>query len=357
MIVRQPGAQERSAVEHTWAVCFPEETAAQIRAYFDAFYRPQDTFVLEEGGVVAASAQIVPYRLNVRGTEVSAFALTGVCTLPEFQGRGYAGAVITHCMQAMRARGGRMGFLFTEIPGFYERLGWAHATDGCLYAAVGQYEQGGYRVQSTERPDAAELLGIYRQWSEGLNMACRRDVAAMEKRVVSGLPYGARWYAARDAAGKAWAYACAEGDVITEQAWLKKDAMAAVLWALPGASLLLPRSASLPGLLPRGCVPRNMARLTDPAALLSALPAAAQGEITLASADPLWGEACWKISAREGRFAVTPGQERDAQSISPQALTQWITGYRPGSALLLGEGGRTLERLLPPCVNFTFEIC
>jgi len=357
MLIRFARAQERPTLEDMWRTCFEEETPQQIHAWFDLYFTPQRALVAECGGCIAASLQLVPYRAVLRGVPVDIWAVTGVCTLPQYRGQGCAAALLAQALRQLRKQGVPLAFLFTAIPAFYRRLGWEHAADACLYRTAGGEATAAYRVECTAQPDAAQIQKIYTAWGRGLNLACLRGVDDMTLRIAAGTPYGAAWYTAYNAAGSACAYAAVEGNVITEQAWTDKAAMQAVLAGLPGKALLLPRSMHLPGLMPGECLPRNMLRLTDAAALLQKLPAAQDGCIHLLCRDALWGEQCLCITAQGGRIAVTPGDAAQAADIDAAGLMQVITGYRAASAVVPGAAGRTLQAMLPPQINFMFEIC
>lgn len=356
MDIRRPFHGERAQVEHTWQVCFAGEGESAIRGYFDQLYNREDTFVCLDGDVLSASVQIVPYTLRLRGRTLPVYALTGVCTLPEYRGGGRAQALIRRAVQEMRRRGGVLSFLHTDIPDFYRPMGWDYATDACRYAPQGRADPGGYRVEVVSRPDPAQLMPVYEGWSRELNAVCVRDKKAFEKRLTEAEIYQNTWYVAYDGAGRPAAYAQTEGTDAVEQAWLEERALQAVLARAGQVSVMLPRGMGLPGLPLEKCAPYNMMRCVDIPALLGGIPPDGSGSVVLAVDDPFAGRSLWRLESRAGHITVQPAQGEDAPVLALGAFTQWITGYRAGSTLVPGPAGRQMERILGPRNNFMFEI-
>lgn len=77
----------------------------------------------EEGGAIVAHASVIDRTFELDGTHLQTGFVEAVATLPERQGAGYASEVM-RTVNALVDQGFQLGALDTEIPAFYERLGW-----------------------------------------------------------------------------------------------------------------------------------------------------------------------------------------------------------------------------------------
>lgn len=91
--------------------------------YGKKFYR---TIGLFEGSTPVATFK--RYERTIRHGErrLRAYAIGAVFTLPDFRGRGYASAMLAAALDAWRAQGIDVAYLFSDIrPQFYEEIGFA----------------------------------------------------------------------------------------------------------------------------------------------------------------------------------------------------------------------------------------
>ena len=114
----------------------------------------------------------------VRGVPVAAGGIGSVATHPEAQHHGIASALLADAIEQMRREGIAVSFLFTGIPGFYERLGYrivrepfftADAAEAARAAASSLYD-----VRPATDADVPRLLALYRTATSGTTGAIAR---------------------------------------------------------------------------------------------------------------------------------------------------------------------------------------
>lgn len=91
--------------------------------YGRKYYR---LFGLFDGGTLAASFKRYTRTLHFEGARLRAHGIGAVFTPPEMRGRGYASVMLGAALDAWRADGVDVGYLFSDIgPTFYESVGFA----------------------------------------------------------------------------------------------------------------------------------------------------------------------------------------------------------------------------------------
>jgi predicted acetyltransferase len=99
---------------------------------FSRKYKEEDTLVYFEEGVAVASLQLQPYTMQLYGEAVQLYYLMGLCTLPEYRGRGYMAQLIVESIKVVKLRG---VFLTVLVPaenwlyGYYAKYGYVKTFD------------------------------------------------------------------------------------------------------------------------------------------------------------------------------------------------------------------------------------
>lgn len=92
-------------------------------SYGRKYYR---LFGLFDGHALVASFKRYTRTLHFAGARLRAHGIGAVFTPPEMRGRGYASAMLAAALDAWRADGMDVGYLFSDIrPAFYEEIGFA----------------------------------------------------------------------------------------------------------------------------------------------------------------------------------------------------------------------------------------
>lgn len=120
---REAEEKDLQQVKELWQQCF-DDTESFVNWYFERYYRAEQTLGIFIQDELQASAQIIPYTLNLRGTEVPAGYIVGVDTAPEARHRGYARWLLQECLIRQRERKQVISLLMPFEGQFYYRYGW-----------------------------------------------------------------------------------------------------------------------------------------------------------------------------------------------------------------------------------------
>ena len=107
-----------------WQTCFPTDSEEFLDIYFEEKYTDAANITYREDAQVLAAAQLLPYTMNFYGSTIHTGYFSGICTHPDFRGRGLASQIIRKGHRRLYEQGGVLSFL---IPGnddlrhFYER--------------------------------------------------------------------------------------------------------------------------------------------------------------------------------------------------------------------------------------------
>ncbi len=123
VICRAVQKSEVTQMQQLWETCF-DDTAEFVQWYFSHYWKPQNTIGIFASEMLQASAQVIPYELRVRGTDLSCGYVVGVNTAPEARNRGYAKGLLLECLRMQRARGQAISLLMPFEGQFYYRYGW-----------------------------------------------------------------------------------------------------------------------------------------------------------------------------------------------------------------------------------------
>lgn len=113
-------------VRSMWKTCFGD-TDRYMDLYFARQYREENTLIYSVDNKAVASLQMLPYSIRLYGETVPFYYLAGLCTLPEYRGKGYMGQLIQRSLEVMRERN---IFLAVLVPaekwlfGYYEKFGF-----------------------------------------------------------------------------------------------------------------------------------------------------------------------------------------------------------------------------------------
>lgn len=113
------------AAAKLWSICFPGDSLDFVRFYMDRVHRERDALVLRGAeGDPRAYLGMVPYEMELHETRVPCSYLSGVCTLPQFRGRGYMTAMMEQALAQMYQRGDVLSLLIPAKPTLYLKFGY-----------------------------------------------------------------------------------------------------------------------------------------------------------------------------------------------------------------------------------------
>jgi predicted acetyltransferase len=107
------------------------------RSYFEPFYyknptyRPEHSWVADQGGRLVAHLRVFDRKIRVSGSELRGASVGNVITAPDQRGRGQAGQLLRAVLEVVPAEGFAYSLLRAYEPVLYERHGWAPSTRTC----------------------------------------------------------------------------------------------------------------------------------------------------------------------------------------------------------------------------------
>jgi predicted N-acetyltransferase YhbS len=129
-------------IRKLWKSAFNDDDSF-VRFYFKHVYRDENALVIEDGGRIVSSLQLLPYRMMYFGREISAAYIAGACTVEEERGRGRMGLLMEKAFEEMRVRGVLVATLIPAdagLFGYYGRFGFTNAFDYSLGMYVADRE-------------------------------------------------------------------------------------------------------------------------------------------------------------------------------------------------------------------------
>ena len=179
----QEELQEKWQTRALWKLCFGD-TEDFVRLYFSMKYTPQRNSCLKHDGRVTAALQRLPYVMmcGEAGNMTAPVAyVSGVCTHPEYRGKGYMTELMRQALHKMHSD----GFWFTAlIPAdeglfsFYEHFGYAAlpAAAPVHFMAVSDSPAVNIEVCTALRSDVVSgVHSLFERWWKGIPWAFLHD--------------------------------------------------------------------------------------------------------------------------------------------------------------------------------------
>ncbi len=163
--------KEYAQARRVWEICFPDDEKEFVAYYFQKRTRPEWVLGAFDGERLIGTVHMLPQTAHFCGVEKRVGFVAGVAALPEERGKGVAGKLMRDAFDVMRECGFSVTILkpfSLELERYYTRFGYApfvyrdeYKLTAADFSSVPEAE--------THRPDAAELLRIYRAFSSGLS--------------------------------------------------------------------------------------------------------------------------------------------------------------------------------------------
>lgn len=333
-MVRWAEAGDREAIRELWRLRFGDSEAF-LDWFFGERFSPATSAVSLEEGRLVCSVQSLPTRLRVRDGVVGAALVSGVSTLPDYEGRGHMGRT--------------MRFLMNGLAGLVEAVAVYKPLDFRVYEGFGHYPvadalyfehaeperdaaEGGVEVCGLEEVEA-ESYGFYSRVKTRYSGIMDRSPADQRLRLADYTCDGGRLYALRANDGLA-AYAAAEPDgewlTVRELVSAGGEAEDRLLRALCRAAA--ERGLRLRGRLPCDSKPSLAGLKTE----LRPSCAAGAADIQRLMAAAI-GDGGYTVAVRDKNVAINNGVfdlagresgERPCLSIEAGRLLQFLIGYR-----------------------------
>ena len=113
--------------------------------YFDYFFqnvieKSDVQYIIEDNRVVSA-LYLLRRSIILDASEIPAVFISGVGTLPDYRGRGFAGKNLTRTLDSLSAEGVPMALLVPSDARFYHRFGFMSVSHTVPYEATERYQK------------------------------------------------------------------------------------------------------------------------------------------------------------------------------------------------------------------------
>ena len=153
-------AADYTGIHHFLTAVFQGPPREEFRTSLDdPFHEPHDRLLVKRDSAILAHVQLTWRTMQFGSLEIPVSGLAGLGAMPELRGQGYGRRLLLEAEQRMAAEGAVLGLLWTGIPHFFRRTGWALCGRGC-------------RRRATARDVLAglETLGLCRRKGKRLNI-------------------------------------------------------------------------------------------------------------------------------------------------------------------------------------------
>ena len=381
VVCRLADEKDTAQVQALWETCF-DDTAAFVQWYFSRYYKSENTLGIFAGADLQASAQMIPYTIQLRDTVLPCAYIVGVDTAPAARKKGYARTLLRECLAEQRKRKQPISLLMPFEGQFYYRYGWPFCYFHQQMVLQPQELRCAARewgnIRQIDLHDAQpQLADVYAQFVRHYHGAVLRSEQQWQWLLEdAALDYTQCFLLEED--GQVQGYCLwtpLKGRIfIREMAWCNEQARAGLLWFLQEA---VPENKRLRLELPDDDIlvyqmaaskhaavryPFLMARIVDVKQCLETIcyPAEEKAAFCMAVKDTFaaWNHGVFAIQIADGQASVTAleenrGNEADC-TITIEALSQLVMGARSAEQLqrqnLLQTGKETaavLQRLWP----------
>lgn len=179
--IRSARREDFPAIYDLLKVCFRNERIEYFihQTEDDSTHRLHHTRVLEVDGQIVSHVRIFDRRMRVRGVTLPVGGIGSVATYPEYEGRGFATALLRDAIERMEGAGYALSFLFTGLLGFYGRLGWRVVPQRIHTAepeeVAGMSATGDVGIRLFTSGDLPAVARVYRRATEGKTGAVVRS--------------------------------------------------------------------------------------------------------------------------------------------------------------------------------------
>ncbi|HWQ06858.1 MAG TPA: GNAT family N-acetyltransferase [Feifaniaceae bacterium] len=247
-------ADKRQAME-IWELRF-HDSLSFIDWYFRARFSPETSFCAEQDGRIVSIAHGSSMNLRIRGQVFPAMMVSGVATMPGFEGKGIMKRVMFELFDHCRAEKIPLAFHTPSHFSIYRQLGEFPCAGALLYTR--ETPPSSPPVWD-EVPTASELLSVYERATARYSGCVVRSVLQMQSRIEDLLCDGGRCMTFHEngkLAGYLFASQQDDGFHCEEALAVSEEAYQALLSRLPlGTAVKLPPDANCSGkLYPQGVV-------------------------------------------------------------------------------------------------------
>ncbi len=176
-VVVPAGPGDHPGIRHFLTAVFQGPSGGEFRASLDdPHYQPHDRLLVKRGPEIVGHAQVTRRVMQFGSLRLPVAGLDWLGTLPAVRGQGLGGRLLSAAEQHMASAGALVGLIWTRIPHFFRRTGWAlcgrrfFCRAGARDVISGLMDRGLLRrgrkrlnIRPWRRVEQAALVRIYRQ--------------------------------------------------------------------------------------------------------------------------------------------------------------------------------------------------
>ena len=303
-----------------WELRF-HDSLSFIDWYFRERFSPETSFCAEENGHIVSIAHGSDMRVRIRGVAFDARMVSGVATLPGYEGKGVMKRVMFELFRDCREKNVPLAFHTPSHFSIYRQIGEFPCADALLFTQTAEPLSPSVW---DDAPSAEELLAVYSRATARYSGGVVRTLEQMRSRINDLFCDGGRCMTLRvNGVLAGYLFAAPKGDSTArceEALAVTPDAYRALLARLPaGSTAKLPPDLPLPGrLYPQGVlIPVDVSRLLQ---TLCGRPEALC--LRVLDATMPWNDAVFDGAG--ARLSAEP-----VETLSAGRLMQFLCGYLP----------------------------
>ena len=177
--IRPLTVADKQQAKEIWELRF-HDSLSFIDWFFSERYAPETSFCAEENGRIISIAHGSVMQLRVRGVVFSAMMVSGVATLPGYEGRGIMKQVLLALFTECRRRNIPLAFHKPSHFSIYRAVGEFPCYDALFHTREIEPPS---PVVWDSLPDTGELLRVYESATARYSGCVIRSLSDMEKRV------------------------------------------------------------------------------------------------------------------------------------------------------------------------------
>ena len=299
--------EKKARIRELWQLCFHDDERF-VSLLFDHLYRDENARCFEEGGVVKAALQMLPYRMTFGATLLGVSYISGAATRPECRNRGLMSRLLEESFEEMRLRDIPLSALIPAeswLYGYYASKGYAPVffRQELNFTSIHKFDSAGYCRVTPPAEDLYRFFDAQMRRRPCCMLHVRNDFEVICADIALD---GGEVIAVADEAGVlsalAFAVPCDGRVVVKELLAVDEGAGEAVLHEVgerfPGLPLLLFAS---PGGDEKPLHRMGMLRIVDVEALLKAVAGNHRSlRVTIRVTDPL-------LPANDGVYRIADG--------------------------------------------------
>jgi predicted acetyltransferase len=346
--------------------------------------KPEHTRLAFANGILAASAQIFPKKIYVRGIPVTLGAIANVGTLPEYRHRGINEKLFKDVIQFMKDQGMEISGLYTGVHDVYRPHGyeiWAQKdtiADISAIATPSIKKSLPYKTIPIDTKQLAQVRQLYDRKAISYTGPVCRDKQYWEKAIQWNIKRDFLLFGAIDKKGNLVAYLRAGYSQDGTQAWIREawgiqdtpeawDSLLLSLFKifkkqgckgkirLPGCFVNHPVTEALTRLGARISYRNNngqMLRILHPRVLFKKLLQEKPAGNWVGSIQINTPEESFLLKEQRGKIQIATGDSSGQITLSHPALTQWVLGRKLLSELPYYFEEATLGKLHKEDIEF-----